>query len=81
MVMFRIKYTTLLFTKGGACSMAQCEICNKSIKFGMQVSHSHRRTNRAWKPNVRKIKALINGTPKRINVCTRCLRSGNVTRA
>lgn len=61
--------------------MAQCEICKKSVKFGAQVSHSHIRTNRTWKPNIRKVKALINGSPKRISVCTNCLKSDKVVRA
>lgn len=61
--------------------MAKCEICNKEVTFGIKVSHSHRRSNRTWKPNVKKVKAIVNGTPVRINVCTRCLRSGKVTRA
>ena len=62
-------------------TMAKCDICNKEIAFGIKVSHSHRRTNRTWKPNVKKVKAIVNGSPRRINVCTRCLRSGKVTRA
>jgi large subunit ribosomal protein L28 len=61
--------------------MAQCEVCNKTLKFGIQVSHSHRRSNRTWKPNIRKVKALINGTPTKISICSRCLRSGNIERA
>lgn len=61
--------------------MAQCEICKKAVRFGIQVSHSHIRTNRTWKPNIRKVKALINGTPKRISVCSSCLRSDKVVRA
>ncbi|MBQ2933753.1 MAG: 50S ribosomal protein L28 [Clostridia bacterium] len=61
--------------------MAKCDICNKQIAFGIKVSHSHRRSNRTWQPNVKKVKAIINGTPCRINACTRCLRSGKVTRA
>lgn len=61
--------------------MAKCDICKKEIAFGIKVSHSHRRTNRTWKPNVKKVKAIVNGSPRRINVCTRCLRSGKVTRA
>lgn len=61
--------------------MAQCEICKKTIQFGNKVSHSHRRSNRAWKPNIRKVKALINGTPKTISICSRCLRSEKVVRA
>ena len=61
--------------------MAKCDICSKEIAFGIQVSHSHRRTNRTWKPNVVKVRVIVNGTPRRINVCTRCLRSGKVVRA
>ena len=62
-------------------TMAKCEICSKEIAFGIKVSHSHRRSNRTWKPNVKKVKAIVDGSPRRINVCTRCLRSGKVTRA
>ena len=61
--------------------MAKCEICNKELTFGIKVSHSHRRSNRDWKPIVKRVKAIVNGSPRRINVCTRCLRSGKVTRA
>ena len=61
--------------------MAKCDICGKSVTFGIRVSHSHRRTNRAWKPNVMRVKAVVIGSPKRIYACTRCLRSGKVTRA
>ena len=61
--------------------MAKCDICGKGVSFGIKVSHSHRRSNRTWKPNVRRVRAIVNGTPKAVNVCTRCLRSGKVTRA
>ena len=69
--------------------MAKCEFCDKGVTFGIQVSHSHRRSNRTWKPNVKRVKAIVNGTPKHVYegtptlvyVCTRCLRSGKVTRA
>ena len=33
--------------------MAKCECCGKGVTFGIKVSHSHRRSNRTWKPNVR----------------------------
>ncbi len=61
--------------------MAKCDICSKDINFGLKVSHSNKKTNRAWKPNVKKVKVMEDGTPKSINVCTRCLRSKKVTRA
>ena len=43
--------------------MAKCDICGKGVTFGIKVSHSHRRSNRTWKPNVRRVKAIVNGTP------------------
>lgn len=61
--------------------MAKCEICDKGVSFGIKVSHSHRRSNKMWKSNIRRVKAIVNGTPKTINVCSRCLRSGKVVRA
>lgn len=60
--------------------MAKCEVCNKSVSFGIKVSHSHRRSNKMWKPNVRRVRAIVNGEHKRMYVCTRCLRSGKVER-
>ncbi|MDT3701562.1 MAG: 50S ribosomal protein L28 [Thermincola sp.] len=65
----------------GCNSVAKCEICGKGVQTGIQLSHSHIRTKRTWKPNIQKVRALVNGTPTRINVCTRCLRSGKVVRA
>ncbi len=38
--------------------MAKCDICGKGVTFGIKVSHSHRRANRAWKPNVKRVKAM-----------------------
>ncbi|WP_138158802.1 50S ribosomal protein L28 [Peptoniphilus catoniae] len=59
----------------------RCEICGKQKLFGNTVSFSHKRGNRSWSPNLRRVRAVVNGERKRINVCTRCLRSGKVERA
>ena len=61
--------------------MAKCEICEKEKVFSMQVSHSHRRSARTFKPNLRNVNAIVDGTPKKITVCSRCLKSGKVKRA
>jgi large subunit ribosomal protein L28 len=55
-----------------------CEICSKRPIFGKSLSHSHRRTNRRWNPNVQKVRAIVDGSPKRLNVCTSCLKAGKV---
>ncbi len=57
------------------------EVCSKGVMSGMNVSHSHVRTKRKWKPNIQRVRAIVNGEVRRINVCTRCLRSGKVQRA
>ncbi|MFZ5352621.1 MAG: 50S ribosomal protein L28 [Bacillota bacterium] len=58
-----------------------CEVCGKGMISGNKVSHSNRKTRRVWLPNVRTVRAVVNGTPQRLHVCTRCLRSGKVQRA
>ncbi len=60
---------------------AVCDICGKTPRFGMRVSHSHRRTKRRFNPNVHRVRALVGGTPKRLHVCTRCLKAGKVSKA
>ncbi len=59
----------------------KCAVCGKGVAVGMKISHSHIRTKKKWAPNLQRVKANINGTPRRIVVCTRCLRSGKVQRA
>ena len=55
----------------------KCEICEKSLQWGHNVSHSKRHTNRRWIANVHPAKVVIHGEVKRLNVCTRCLRTVN----
>ena len=55
--------------------MAMCEVCGKTRSFGHNVSHSKRRTNRDWLPNVQTKTVLLNGELKRVTICTRCLRT------
>lgn len=70
---------------GGAIKMAKCEICEKSKNWGNKISiarsHVSRRATRTFSPNLRTIKADVNGEIKRIHVCAKCLRSGKVKRA
>lgn len=60
---------------------AVCEVCGKGPSFGMSISHSHRRTKRRWNPNIQRVRALVNGTPQRVHVCTSCIRAGKITKA
>lgn len=55
-----------------------CEICGKKPGFGNSVSHAQNRTKRRWNPNLQTIRAKVNGVPKRLTVCTSCLKAGKV---
>ena len=41
---------------------------------------AHKRNNRRWDPNIQRVRALVNGTPKRVNVCTSCIKADKITR-
>jgi large subunit ribosomal protein L28 len=56
----------------------KCEICGKATVTGRQVSHAHNVTSRTWEPNLRRVRAAVDGANKHVRVCTRCLRSGKV---
>lgn len=43
-----------------------CYVCNKERQTGSKVSHSNRHSNRRWNPNIKRVKALVDGSPKRI---------------
>ena len=60
---------------------AVCDICGKTPGFGKSVSFSHKRNNRRWNPNIQRVRALVNGTPKRVNACVKCLKAGRVVRS
>ena len=58
-----------------------CEVCGKAPVAGRIISHSHRVTNRMFRPNVQKVTINDNGRVRKANVCTKCLKAGKVVRA
>jgi large subunit ribosomal protein L28 len=62
--------------------MAQtCTLCGKKPSVGHNVSHANNKTHRRFMPNLKRVRALVEGTVRRIRVCTQCIRSGKVTKA
>ncbi|SDS00795.1 50S ribosomal protein L28 [Microlunatus soli] len=59
---------------------AVCDICAKRPSFGHNNPWSKKKTIRRWNPNIQRVRAVVNGTPKRMNVCTSCLKAGKVSR-
>ena len=70
-----------------------CQFCGKHTTFGKSITRRGlakkkggvgRKTTgisvRKFKPNLQRMKAVIKGKTKTINVCTKCLHMGKVTR-
>ncbi|GAB4441220.1 MAG: 50S ribosomal protein L28 [Anaerolineae bacterium] len=57
--------------------MAKCEICGKTPMFGHNVSHSKRRTNRQFRPNLQRVQVFEKGRLVTKIACTRCIKTLN----
>ncbi|MGH7772370.1 MAG: 50S ribosomal protein L28 [Candidatus Binatia bacterium] len=55
-----------------------CSICGKGRSVGYNVSHANNKTKRTWQPNLQKVRARVNGSVRRVLVCTQCIHSGRV---
>ncbi len=59
----------------------ECIMCGKKPQVGNLVSHSNIKTKRRFNPNLQNVRHQFpNGEIRTISVCTRCLRSGLVTK-
>ena len=58
-----------------------CHSCGKRPAFGQSRSHSMVATKRRFDANLQKVRISEAGAPKRVYVCTRCLKAGKVTKA
>ena len=69
----------------------RCEICGKGTIAGNVVTrkgqpkkkggvgqHIGVTTKRVFKANIVSVRTLVDGTPRTIEVCTRCLRAGKI---
>ena len=55
-----------------------CDICGRGVQFGQNVSHANNVTKRRFEVNLQPVRAVVAGKPKRMRVCTRCIRTGRV---
>ena len=58
-----------------------CEVCKKGTMSGNLVSHANNKTRTSWAPNIQTVHVVVDGRVQKMNVCTRCLRSGKVQRS
>jgi large subunit ribosomal protein L28 len=52
-----------------------CDLCGKGPTTGNKVSHAKNHSRRIWRPNLKKVKTVIDGTTVTLKLCTRCLKS------
>ena len=57
-----------------------CAVCGKGQQPGHKVSHSNSKSNRFFKPNLQSITIVSGASKKKSLVCTRCIRTGNITK-
>lgn len=64
-----------------------CELCGKHPSFGSNISRLGKnaikrrvkaKTKRRFNPNIQRVRAVVDGSPRRINVCTSCIKAGRV---
>jgi large subunit ribosomal protein L28 len=65
----------------GVLMALKCDLCGKGPQYGNVISHANNTRRRRWNPNLRRVRALVNGARKQIRVCTACIRSGRVKKA
>lgn len=58
----------------------RCAICGRQPAAGYSLSHSHVRSHRRFVPNLQRIRVMLGRAPRRVNVCTTCLKSGRAVR-
>ena len=58
-----------------------CEVCGKGPQFGNNISHAHNVTKRRWNVNLRSVRAIVQGSHRRVRVCANCLKSGKIQKA
>jgi large subunit ribosomal protein L28 len=87
LLMFGVKFDIYILREnnerdqGGSQMSFKCAICGKHPVAGKTISHSHRATNRVFRPNLQNQKIILDGRVQKAYVCTQCLKSGKVKKA
>lgn len=58
----------------------ECYITGRKTRTGNKRSHAMNASKRTFKPNLQKVRILVDGKPKKVWVSTRALKSGKVER-
>ncbi len=58
-----------------------CTVCKKGPITGNHVSHAKNRKKRRWYPNLQTVRVLVDGAPRRVAVCTQCIKGDKIRKA
>ncbi len=59
----------------------QCDVCGKKPLKAAKISFSHKQHVHRQFPNLQSVKINVNGSVKKIKVCTSCLKANKVAKA
>jgi large subunit ribosomal protein L28 len=78
-----IKTSVFYLLKRRKCRVMalKCAICGKAPHYGNVVSHANNTRRRRWNPNLKRVRAVVDGVRKQVRVCTGCIRLGRVKKA
>ena len=57
-----------------------CDVCGKKSMTGCNVSHAHNKTKKVFKPNLQKVRCVVDGAPVRVLASTKAIRMGLVVK-
>ena len=52
-----------------------CEVCGRGKMTGKQVSFSNKKYNRTYELNLQKTTIEVDGQPKTVKACTKCIKT------
>jgi len=58
-----------------------CDYCAKGRQKAHKVSHSNIKTRKWQEPNLQPVRTISDGKVLRQRACTRCIRTGRVSKA
>ncbi len=58
-----------------------CDYCAKGRQKAHKVSHSNIKSRKWQEPNLQDVRAVVEGRVVRARACTRCIRTGRVSKA
>ena len=58
----------------------ECVITGRKARSGNNRSHAMNKTKRTWGANLQKVRIIVDGSPKKVWVSARALKSGKIER-